>query len=277
MGRQATVNLAPWERNYFGERLSFLRMLRWNSEGARHTAMFMGVIWFSSTEDVTSLRKQSKVCSTSRFSSDISMMAAWTACNLWSFGTSTQLKETVYCSSASQPLMDERNAIRNCQRSFSWLLKLYPHIAAWRLGKCSGAISQHSLNLNNGLNPYTGRYEGRSPPACWWAEVQVDLWRTASPCQQHRRLSAPHSSHCLENSHSSASELEFETSPLTYERGPPGSRAGVLMLTWQLEVTCHQIVQQVFLLYCYQITIVSVYSLCQSLFTETLHYITHIG
>lgn len=28
MGRQATVNLAPWERNYFGERLSFLRMLR---------------------------------------------------------------------------------------------------------------------------------------------------------------------------------------------------------------------------------------------------------
>ena len=56
--------------------MSFFRRLRWKREGARHTAMFMGVIWFSSTEEVTSLRKQRSVCSTSRFSSDISMMAA---------------------------------------------------------------------------------------------------------------------------------------------------------------------------------------------------------
>lgn len=78
---------------YLGDRLSFFRMLRWKSEGAKHTAIFMGVIWFSSTEEVTSLRKQSRVCSTSRFSSDISMMAAWTACSLWSFGTSAHLRQ----------------------------------------------------------------------------------------------------------------------------------------------------------------------------------------
>ena len=75
---------------YLGDRLSFFRMLRWKSEGAKQTAMFIGVIWFSSTEEVTSLRKQSSVCSTSRFSSDISMMAACTACKRWSFGTSTE-------------------------------------------------------------------------------------------------------------------------------------------------------------------------------------------
>jgi hypothetical protein len=68
--------------------LSFFRMLRWNRDGARHTAMFMGVIWFSSTEEVTSDRKQSSIWSTSLFSSDISMMAVCTACKRWSLGTS---------------------------------------------------------------------------------------------------------------------------------------------------------------------------------------------
>ena len=85
-----------YKKNYLGERLSFLSILRWKREGARHTAMFMGVIWFSSTEDVTSLRKQSSVCSTSRFSSDINMMAAWTACSLWSFGTSAHMRKLIY-------------------------------------------------------------------------------------------------------------------------------------------------------------------------------------
>ena len=67
---------------HLGEMLSIFRMLRWKREGARHTAMFIGVIWFSSTLEVTSLRKQSSVCSTSLFSSDMSIMAAWMACNL---------------------------------------------------------------------------------------------------------------------------------------------------------------------------------------------------
>lgn len=63
-------------------------MLRWKRDGARHTARFIGVIWFSSTEDVTSFRKHSSVCRTSRFSSAISMMAARTACKRCSLGTS---------------------------------------------------------------------------------------------------------------------------------------------------------------------------------------------
>lgn len=73
---------------YLGDRLSFFKMLRWKREGARHTARFIGVIWFSSTEDVTSFRKHSSVCRTSRFSSAISMMAARTACKRCSLGTS---------------------------------------------------------------------------------------------------------------------------------------------------------------------------------------------
>lgn len=76
---------------HLGQRFSFFRILRWKREGAKHTAIFMGVIWFSCTEEVTSLRKHSKVCRTSLFSSDISMMAAWTACNRWSLGTSTKI------------------------------------------------------------------------------------------------------------------------------------------------------------------------------------------
>lgn len=83
-----------------------------------------------------------------------------------------------------------------------------------------------------GSCPYIGRYGERSPPACWWAKAQVDPWRTASPCQPHRRRTDPHSSHCLENSHSSAWALEFETSPLIYGTDPPASKTDVL--TWQL-------------------------------------------
>lgn len=71
-------------------------MLRWKSEGARHTARFMGVIWFSWTEEVTSLRKQSSVCNTSLFSSDISMMAACTACKRCSLGTS-EIERKIAC------------------------------------------------------------------------------------------------------------------------------------------------------------------------------------
>ena len=41
--------------------MSLFRMLRWKREGPRHTARFMGVIWFSSTKEVTSRRKLSSV------------------------------------------------------------------------------------------------------------------------------------------------------------------------------------------------------------------------
>lgn len=70
-------------------------------------------------------------------------------------------------------------------------------------------------------HPYIGRYEERSLPACWLAEARVNPWRTAWPCQPHHTQTDLHSSHCQENSHSSAVKLEFETSHLTYERGPP--------------------------------------------------------
>lgn len=42
---------------HLGDSVSFFSMLRWKSDGPRHTARFMGVIWFSSTSDVTSRRK----------------------------------------------------------------------------------------------------------------------------------------------------------------------------------------------------------------------------
>lgn len=155
-------------------------MLRWKREGARHTAMFMGVIWFSSTEEVTSLRKQRSVCNTSLFSSDISMMAACTACNLWSFGTSAHLRWLIY-----------------------WLstLRQWQEASNHQLLKCGPNLQQSQVKWV--LYTYTDRYEGRSRPACWWAEVQVDPWRTASPCLRHHRQTDPHSLHCQENSHSS--------------------------------------------------------------------------
>lgn len=63
---------------HLGEWLSFLEMLRWKMEGARHTARLPAVIWFSSAAAM-SLRKYSRVCSTSRFSSGSSKVAACAA------------------------------------------------------------------------------------------------------------------------------------------------------------------------------------------------------
>lgn len=42
---------------YLGEEFSLLRVLRWKREGAKHTARLVGVIWFSFTAAVTSLKK----------------------------------------------------------------------------------------------------------------------------------------------------------------------------------------------------------------------------
>lgn len=44
-------------RAYLGEEFSLFRVLRWKSEGAKHTARLVGVIWFSFTAAVTSLKK----------------------------------------------------------------------------------------------------------------------------------------------------------------------------------------------------------------------------
>lgn len=70
------------------DELSRLRVLRWNKDGARQTAILVGVIWFSSTNATTSLRKKSRIFRTSRFSSGSRRIAAWTAQNCWSFGIS---------------------------------------------------------------------------------------------------------------------------------------------------------------------------------------------
>lgn len=83
--------------HYLGDRLSFFIMLRWKREGARQTAKFIGVIWFSSTEEVTSFRKHRSVCRTSRFSSAISMIAARTACKRCSLGTSGCTESSFRC------------------------------------------------------------------------------------------------------------------------------------------------------------------------------------
>lgn len=76
-------------KTHLGE-LSFFSKFRWKREGARHTARFMGVIWFSSTKLTTSLRKHSSVCKTSLLSSASSRMAAWAACSRCSLGTSVE-------------------------------------------------------------------------------------------------------------------------------------------------------------------------------------------
>lgn len=65
-------------------------------EGARHTARFPGVIWLSWAEAM-SLRKYSRVCSTSRFSSGSRMTAACTACKRCSFGTPERQREPKIC------------------------------------------------------------------------------------------------------------------------------------------------------------------------------------
>lgn len=75
------------------EELSLLRVLRWNKDGARQTAMLVGVIWFSSTKATTSRRKNRRIFKASLFSFGRRTIAAWTAWNCWSFGTSEDRKE----------------------------------------------------------------------------------------------------------------------------------------------------------------------------------------
>ncbi|TNN64636.1 hypothetical protein EYF80_025145 [Liparis tanakae] len=67
---------------------------RWNSDGARQTAMLVGVIWFSSTHATTSRRNSSSVRSARRFSSGRSKMAAWAAASCWSLGKSGAEEKT---------------------------------------------------------------------------------------------------------------------------------------------------------------------------------------
>lgn len=74
---------------HLGDELSFFRsVLRWKRDGARQTARLVGVIWFSATLAVTSLRRHKSVCSASRFSSGRSSTAARTACRRSSLGMS---------------------------------------------------------------------------------------------------------------------------------------------------------------------------------------------
>lgn len=54
---QEQQHRALLQRTYLGEEFSLLRVFRWKREGAKQTARFVGVIWFSFTAAVTSLRK----------------------------------------------------------------------------------------------------------------------------------------------------------------------------------------------------------------------------
>lgn len=74
---------------HLGDELSFRRsVLRWKRDGARQTARLVGVIWFSATLAVTSLRRHRSVRIASRFSSGRSSTAARTACRRSSLGMS---------------------------------------------------------------------------------------------------------------------------------------------------------------------------------------------
>lgn len=74
---------------HLGDELSFFRsVLRWKRDGARQTARLVGVIWFSATLAVTSLRRHKSVCSASRFSTGRSSTAARAACRRSSLGMS---------------------------------------------------------------------------------------------------------------------------------------------------------------------------------------------
>lgn len=55
-GREGPLGSWGSASPYLGDVLSFLDTLRWKMEGARHTARFPAVIWFSSAEAM-SLRK----------------------------------------------------------------------------------------------------------------------------------------------------------------------------------------------------------------------------
>ena len=79
----------PSTTAHLGEELSLRRsVLRWKSEGARHTARLVGVIWFSATAAVTSLSRHRRVCSASRLSSGRSSTADLAACKRSSLGMS---------------------------------------------------------------------------------------------------------------------------------------------------------------------------------------------
>lgn len=54
--------------------------------------MLVGVIWFSSTKATTSRKKNRRIFKASRFSFGRRRIAAWTAWNCWSFGTSENRK-----------------------------------------------------------------------------------------------------------------------------------------------------------------------------------------
>lgn len=83
--------------------LSLRREFKWNKLGARHTAIFVWVIWFSLAQATTSLRKYRSILRASRFSSGSSITAAWAANICWSFGTSErQEKKKLYWFSHSK-------------------------------------------------------------------------------------------------------------------------------------------------------------------------------
>ncbi len=78
---------------YFGARLSFFRMLRWKSEGARHTADIHGchLILLHGGSDIA--QEAEHVLQYLSFSSDISMMAACTDLKRCSLGISKKRKQ----------------------------------------------------------------------------------------------------------------------------------------------------------------------------------------
>lgn len=63
---------------------------RWNSDGARHTARLLGVIWLIDARAATSVRNARNVCSASRCSSGSRSTAQRRASRRWFTGTTAK-------------------------------------------------------------------------------------------------------------------------------------------------------------------------------------------
>lgn len=166
--------------------LSLLRTLRWNREGAKQTAIFVGVIWFSSTQATTSWRKKRRHWRASRFSSGRRKMAAWAAANCWSFGKSAE---------------DERNqTLRNV---------------------CDSRFFRDTVERGLLVNAYTGRCAGNSRTACRRRWARVGLWNIALSCRRRRTRTGPQRKSRRGRPRSCPVDTEFEIWPQTSGRGQP--------------------------------------------------------
>lgn len=191
--------------------LSLLRTLRWKRDGAKQTAIFVGVIWFSSTQATTSWRKKRRHWRASRFSSGRRKMAAWTAPNCWSFGKS---------------VVDERMTRWKKSESISRKISVSENLTT-TCDMFSNSHDRYSLDIygtmEGGLlgNAYTGRCAGNSRTACWRKWARAGLWNIALSCRLRRTQTGPQKKSRQGRLQSCPLDTEFVIWPQTSGRGRP--------------------------------------------------------